>query len=51
MDFAEILENQTFQSIAKFIMEDFCEMNFMKSIVVLAKIDEMYNFLKSAISC
>ena len=32
-----ILENKTFQRIAKFVMD------FMKDIVVLVKIDEMYN--------
>ena len=37
MDFAEYLENQTFQRIAKFIMADFYEMDFMKGIVILIK--------------
>ena len=32
-----ILQNKTFQRIAKFVMD------FMKDIVVLVKIDEMYN--------
>ena len=36
-----ILENQTFQRIAKFIMTDFNKMEFMKGIVVLVKVDEM----------
>ena len=49
MDFAEyILENQTFQRIAKFIMADFFEMDFMKGIFILVKVDEMYNILDSA---
>ena len=43
-----ILENQTFQRIAKFIMADFYEINFMKGIVILVKVDEMYKNLKSA---
>ena len=43
-----ILENQTFQRTAKFIMTDFYEMDFMKGIVILVKVDEMYNILKSA---
>ena len=46
-----ILENQTFQRIAKFIMADFYEMDFMKGIVILVKVDEMYNILKSASHC
>ena len=46
-----ILENQTFQRIAKFIMVDFYEMDFMKGIVILVKVDEMYNILKSASEC
>ena len=43
-----ILENQTFQIIAKFIMAHFYERDFMKGIVILVKVDEMYNILKSA---
>ena len=43
-----ILENQTFQRIAKFIMADFNEMNFMERIVILLKVDEMCNILRSA---
>ena len=35
-----ILENQTFQRIAKFIMADFYEMDFMKGIVISVKVDE-----------
>ena len=46
-----ILENQTFQRIAKFIMADFYEMDFMKGFVVLAKVDEIYNILKSPNHC
>ena len=46
-----VLENQTFQRIAKFIMADFYEMDFMKGIVLLVKADEMYNTLKSASHC
>ena len=46
-----ILENQTFQRIAKFTMADFYETVFMKSIVILVKLGEMYNILKSASHC
>ena len=43
-----ILENQR---IAKFIMVHFYERDFMKGIVILVKVDEMYNILKSASHC
>ena len=43
-----ILENQTFQRTAKFIMADFYEMDFMKGIATLVKEDEMCNIFKSA---
>ena len=36
-----ILENQTFQRTAKFIMTDFYEMEFMKGILILVKLDEI----------
>ena len=42
-----ISENQTFQRTAKFIMADFYENDFMKDIVILVKVDEMYKILKS----
>ena len=42
-----ILENQEFQRIAKFIMVDFYQMDFMKGIVILVKVDDMYNILRS----
>ena len=42
------LENQMFWRIAKFIMVDFFEMDFMKDIVILVKVNEMYNILISA---
>ena len=32
-------------------MADSYEMDFMKSIVILVKVDEMYNILKSASHC
>ena len=41
-----ILKNQTFQRIAKFSVVDSHEMDFMKGIVTLAKVDEMYNSLQ-----
>ena len=52
MDFAEqkILKNQTFQRIEKFIMVNSYEMDFMNGII-LVKVDEMYNILKSASHC
>ena len=40
-------ENHTFQRTAKFIMTNFYEMDFMKIIVILVKVDEMCNILKS----
>ena len=36
-----ILENQTFQRLAKFIMTDFYEMDYMKGILILVKLDEI----------
>ena len=42
-----ILENQEFQRIGKFIMVNFYEMDFMKGIVMLVKADHMYNILSS----
>ena len=47
----DILENQTFQRLGKFIMVDLYEMDFMKGIVKLVKVNEMYNILKSAGHC
>ena len=32
-------------------MADSCEMDFMKGIVILVKVDEMYNIFKSASHC
>ena len=46
-----ILENQTFQRTEKFIMTDFYEMNFMKGIAILVKVDDMYNILQSLSHC
>ena len=43
-----ILENQTLQRIAKFVMTDFYEMDFMEGIVTLVKVDEMNIILKSS---
>ena len=42
-----ILENQTFQRIAKFVMVHSYKMDFMKGNVILAKVDEAHNILKS----
>ena len=46
-----ILENQTFQRIEKFIMTDFYEMDIMKGIAILVKVDDMYNILTSVSHC
>ena len=46
-----ILENQKFQRMAKFIMVDSYEMDFMKAILILVKVEEMYNIFKSASHC
>ena len=46
-----ILENQMFQRIEKFIMTDFYEMDFMKGIALLVKVDDMYNIFKSVSHC
>ena len=43
-----VLENRTFQRIAKVIIVDFYEMDIVKGIVILVKVDEMYNILKFA---
>ena len=48
MDLQKILENQTFQRIAKFIMFDSYKMDFMRGNATLVEVDEMYNILKSA---
>ena len=46
-----ILQNQMLQRPTNFIMADFYEMDFIKDIVILVKVDEMYNILKSAGQC
>ena len=46
-----VLEDQTFQRIAKFMMTDSYEMDFMIGIVTLVKVDEIHNILKSASHC
>ena len=43
-----ISENQTFQRTQKFLMTDFYEMDFMKGIIILIKVDEMYKILKKS---
>ena len=45
-----ISENQTFQRAAKIIMADFYEMDFMKGIFILVKVDKMYKILKSLLA-
>ena len=46
-----ILENHTFQRIAKIIMVEFHKMDFKEGIVILVKVDETYNILKTASHC
>ena len=46
-----ILENQMFQRMAKFIMVDFYKMDFVKGIVILVKVDTMCNILMSPSHC
>ena len=46
-----ILQNQTSQRIAKFIMAIIYEMDFMKGIAISVKKNKMYNILKSASHC
>ena len=51
MDFSESLRKSVSQnSNVKFIMGDFYKMNFMNGIVILVKVDEMYNILKSLLA-
>ena len=45
-----ISENKRFQRTPKFIMSDFYEMDFMKWIVILINIDEMYKILESLLA-
>ena len=45
-----ISENQKVQRTAKFIMAGFYEMDFMKGIVRLVKVDDMYKVLKSPLA-
>ena len=44
MDFAEHIRKSSVSENRKvYILLDFYEMDFMKSIVILVKVDEMYN--------
>ena len=45
-----ISENQAFQRTAKFIMAYFSEIDLLKDIVILVKVDEMYKMLKSLLA-
>ena len=52
MDFAEHIRKSGVSENRKvYILLDFYEMDFMKSIVILVKVEEMYNILKSASHC
>ena len=46
-----ISENHAFKRIEKFIVADFYEMNLMKGIVILVKVDEKCNILKPTSHC
>ena len=48
MDFAEHLRKSDVSENSKVYMVDVYKMDFMKGIVILVKVDEMYNILKSA---
>ena len=48
MDFAEQLRKSGVSEILKFIMINSYKMDFMKGNVILVKVDELYNILKSA---
>ena len=51
MDSSESLRKSVSQiSNVKFIMGDFYKMDFMNGIVILVKVDEMYNILKSLLA-
>ena len=51
IDFAEHLRNPDVSENSKVFMVDIDEMDFMKGVVILVKVDEMYNILKSASQC
>ena len=48
MDFAEHLRKSDLSENSKFITIDSYEMDFMKVIVILVKVDKIYNILRSA---
>ena len=50
MDFAEYLRNQKLKRTAKFIIAGFYELDFMKSIVRLVKVNDMCKVLKSPLA-
>ena len=51
MDSSESLRKSVSQiNNVKFIMGDFYKMDFMNGIVILVKVDEMYNILKSLLA-
>ena len=51
MDSSESLRKSVSQiSNVKFIMGDFYKMDFMNGIVILVKVDQMYNILKSLLA-
>ena len=51
MDFAQNLRISDVSENTKVYMVDFYEIDFMIGIVILVKINEMYDILKSASHC
>ena len=51
MDFAEHLRKSDVSENKKVFMVDFHGIDFIKGIVILVKVDEMYNILNSASHC
>ena len=50
MNFGEYLRKSDVSENRKFILAYFYEMDFMKGIVILVKVDEMYNIIKSLLA-
>ena len=51
MNFAEYLRKSDVSENSKVYFGRFYEMDFMKDVVIIANVDEMYNILKSASHC
>ena len=50
MNFAKYLRKSDVSENSKVYMVDIYEMDFMKGIVILVKVDEMYKILKSPLA-